>query len=235
MNQWWDEWVVRPFIRTLTEVAWFGPVVIAILVSLLVNMFTEALTTWGGVAFGFLVWIFLAAITISFVYGYNWVDRRRRGRGLGTPADRKHPSKYAGLVFLFSREDTLREAIQHHRPALQHCWLIVTPQMQPAALKAANHFDGIQFSIEPLSDLYDTRACFDIVCNIFEQKAGLLHITPAHMVADITGGTKPMTVGLILACIEHGVAIQHVPTAYDVTGKPGGPLSPIVIELTGGD
>jgi len=235
MSQWWDEWVKRPFLRTLSEVAWFGPVLTAILVALLVNMLTEALTTWGGVAFGFIVWAILAAITIAFVYFYNWGDRRRRGRGVGTPTDLEHPAQYEGLVFLFSREDTLREAIQHHLPVLRHCWLLVTPQMQPAALKAATHYNGVQFSIEPVSDLYNTRACFDIACNIYEQKAALQQIPLKSMVADITGGTKPMTVGLLLACLKSDVAIQHVPATYDATGKPVGSLPPIVIKLNGGD
>jgi len=54
-------------------------------------------------------------------------------------------------------------------------------------------------------------------------------------VADITGGTKPMTVGLLLACLKSDVAIQHVPATYDATGKPVGSLPPIVIKLNGGD
>jgi len=216
----------------MVEVVWFGPVVTALLVALLVNMLTEALTTWFGIAFGFATWGMLAIATVLFVYIYDWVGKRRRHGSLGTPADRTHPPKYKGLIFLFSREDTLREAIRYHQPILMHCWLIVTPQMQPAALEAASHYAEVQFSIEPVNDLYDTRACFDIAQNIFQQKAALMHIKLEKIVADITGGTKPMTVGLMLASIEHSVAIQHIPTAYDVTGRHQGPLPPIAIELS---
>lgn len=235
MNQWWDEWVKRPFLRALVEIPWFGPVLTAILVALLVNMLTEALTSWGGVGFGFLVWAILAICTVIFVYLYELTRRqqRRKGAALGTPADREHPMQSEGLVFLITNEAALREAIEYHRPVLKHCWLIVTPEMQPVAGGVVNQFKEIQFSLKPISDLYNTRACYDTANHIFEHEAPLQQIPLSQVMADITGGTKPMTVGLLLACVKHGVAVEHVPAVYDkITHKPIGTLPPIAIELT---
>jgi hypothetical protein len=235
MNHWWDEWVIRPFVRTMTEVAWFGPVLTATLVALLVNMLTEALTSWGGVGFGFLVWAVLAGCTVMFVYLYDltWRRRRRQGTALGTPADREHPMQSEGLVFLFTNEPALREAIKHHGAVLKHCWLIVTPEMQTAVSNVISQFKEIQFSLKPISDLYNTRACYDTANHIFEHETTLQQIPLSRMMADITGGTKPMTVGLFLACVKHGVAVEHVPAIYDeITRKPIGTLPPIAIELT---
>lgn len=235
MKQWWDEWVKEPFLRTLVEVSWFGPVLTAILVALLVNMLTEALTTWGGVGFGFLVWAVLAACTAIFVYLYELARRRRRRKGtaLGAPADREHPMQSEGLVFLYTNEAALREALGYHRPVLKQCWLVVTPEMQTAAANVISQVKEVQFAVKPISDLYNTRACYDTANHIFEREASLHKIPLSRVMADITGGTKPMTVGLLLACVKHGVAVEHVPAVYDeITHKPTGTLPPIAIELT---
>lgn len=45
MKAFWAKYVQEPFLRALMEVPWFGPVVSAVLVAMLVNMLTEALTT----------------------------------------------------------------------------------------------------------------------------------------------------------------------------------------------
>ncbi|HAJ36712.1 MAG TPA: hypothetical protein DCL15_13585 [Chloroflexi bacterium] len=235
MKQWWDEWVKEPFLRILVEVSWFGPVLTAILVALLVNMLTEALTSWGGVGFGFLVWAVLAACTVTFVYLYELARRRRRreGTALGMPADREHPKQSKGLVFLYTNDAALREAIEYHRPVLKHCWLVVTPELQTAAANVIGQMEEIHFAVKPISDLYNTRACYDTANHIFEREAPLQQIPLSQVMADITGGTKPMTVGLLLACVKHGVAVEHVPALYDkITHKPIGTLPPIAIELS---
>ncbi len=44
-----DRWVRAPFQRAQVELPWFGPVFSAVVVALLINVLTEALTTWAGV------------------------------------------------------------------------------------------------------------------------------------------------------------------------------------------
>jgi len=200
---------------------------------MLVNLLTDALTTWGGLWLGWAVIGTLALAAIAFVYAYHVSESQRRDRGLG-PVDLPNPDKYRGLIFLFSREDTLREAIQYHQPALQHCWLLVTPEMQPQAQAAMGHFPNVRFAIHPIPDRYNTQACYQDVRHIYERDALRLGIAPQEIIADITGGTKPMTMGMIVASLEGGFAIEHVPTAYDVAGRPTGPLPPIEIRVQRG-
>jgi len=114
----WSKYVQEPFLRALTEIPWFGPVVSAVLVALLVNILTEALTAWGGLWLGWGAVAGLAVATAAFVYIYAVSESRRRERGFGPLTDLSQPDKRRGLIFLFSREDTLREAIDYHRPAL---------------------------------------------------------------------------------------------------------------------
>ena len=229
MRTFWNKRVRWPFERALVEVPWFGPVVSAVLVALLVNMFTEALTAWGGLWLGWMVIAVLAVATLAFVYAYAASESRRRTRGLGPVVDRPNPPQGRGLIFLFSREDTLREAIFYHRPALSHCWLVVTPEMQERAAGVVGHYPALSFTLHPLADRYDSQGCYQIVADIYRDEALRRGFAPREVIADITGGTKPMTLGMIVACLEGGHAIEYVPTAYDAARQPTGPLPPIQI------
>ncbi len=145
------------------------------------------------------------------------------------PSNLPHPDQHRGLIFLFSREETLRAAIQYHRPVLEHCWLLVTPQMQERAARFASAFTSLGFSIRAIGDHYDANACYRTVRDVYRREAVRVGIPPEQVIADITGGTKPMTMGVVVACLEGGYPIEHVPTAFDAAGQPTGPLPPIQI------
>jgi hypothetical protein len=231
MKTLWAKYVREPFLRVLTEVPWFGPVVSAVLVALLVNILTEALTAWGGLWLGWGAVAVLALATVAFAHAYTVSESRRRGRGLGPLAAFPHPQRHRGLIFLFSREDTLREAIQYHQPTLEHCWLLVTPEMRDRATSVVSRFPDLPFTIHPLGDRYDSQACYQTVLDIYQRGASHQGIPPKQVIADITGGTKPMTMGMIVACLEGDYPIEHVPTAFDAAGQPTGPLPPIQIRV----
>ncbi|MFZ5917318.1 MAG: hypothetical protein ACOYZ7_10320 [Chloroflexota bacterium] len=234
MKPMWSKYVREPFLRALTQVPWFGPVVSAVLVALLVNVFTEALTAWGGLWLGWGAVAALAVATFTFVYAYAASESRRRARHLGPLADFARPARRRGLIFLLSREDTLREAIAYHRPRLEHCWLLVTPEMQDQARQVMSHYPDLSFTLHPLTGRYDSQSCYQTVRDIYHHEAPRLGLEPSEVIADITGGTKPLTLGLIVACLEGQYPLQHVPTAFDAAGQPGGPLPPIQIALRTG-
>ena len=227
MREFWRRYVQRPFGRAGREVAWFGPVVSAVLVALAVNLLTETLTAQVGMWMSWVVIGVLGLVIVAFVYGYSAREARRRAH-VSPPIDLPGPPKEHGLVFLFSREETLREAIRYHQPALEHVWLLVTPQRQADAASAMTRFDA-SFTVHHLPDLWDSQACYRIVAQIYQHEVPRLGLEPQRVIADITGGTKPMTLGMIVACLEGGYPIEHVPTAYDATGAQTGPLPPIQI------
>jgi len=227
----WQRHVRGPFERTLRQVPWFGPVLSAVLVALLVNLLTEALTTWGGLWLGWAAVALLSLATLAFVYAYSVSESRRRGRGLGPIVDRPNPPQAQGLIFMFSREDTLREAIAYHRPALRHCWLLVTPEMRNAAASAIAQYPDLSFTLHPLDDRYDSQGCYRTVLHIYAEEAPRHGLPPDQVIADITGGTKPMSLGMTVACLEGNYSIEHVPTAFDAAGRPTGPLPPIQIVI----
>lgn len=220
-----------PFQRAFIELPWFGPVVSALLVTMVVDLLTQAVTTSGGLWLGWAVVLALTAATFAFVYLYTLGESRRRVRGVGFIADLPHPPKGRGLIFMFSREATLREAIAYHAPELTHCWLLVTPQMRDRASRAVNQFPDVKFTPYPLADPYDSQGCYQTVMRIYREEARERGLDPDEVIADITGGTKPMTLGMILACLDGDYAMEHVPTAFDGTGQPTGPLPPIQIRV----
>lgn len=87
----------------------------------------------------------------------------------------------------------------------------------------------------PIPNLYDAQDCFDLVhnnCNSCERQ---VRISPKEILSNITGGTKPLSMGRTVGCIEGGVPIEHVPTQYDSTHKPIMPLPPIELVMHTGD
>lgn len=215
--------------RVLADVPWFGPTVSAVLIASLINVLTSSLfEASAGIAWGFIG--ALVVLALGFMYFYN-MSYNRWIRNLGPIADINPPAKYKGLVALFSRKETVCESIRFHSPILQHCWLIVTPEMQAIAGDVMAEFPHLRFSLLSISNLYDTQACYEIVRHIYLQGAGDVGLDAREIIADITGGTKPMTMGMIVAALEGGFAIEHVPTTYDSAGTPLRPLPPIEIRV----
>lgn len=227
----WSRRVTDPFRETFYQVSWFGPVVSGLVVGMLVNILTTALTVWGGLGLGWGALFALMAATVAYVYVHYFRERRRRRTTPAYIADLPDPEKCRGLIFLFSREDTLREAIKYHRPVLEHCWLLVTPEMQEKAGQAVTHFPEVMFTLHPIPDALDTPLCYRTVRDVYLDEAARYELPPERVIADITGGTKPMTMGMIVACLEGGRRIEHIPTEYDALGKPIGPLPPKEIRI----
>ena len=45
-------------------------------------------------------------------------------------------------------------------------------------------------------------------------------MTPDQVIADITGGTKPLTAGMVLAALTVGGALEYVESERDAEGRP---------------
>ena len=223
----------RSFARTLADVPWFAPTLSAVLVATLINVLTDTLSTFGGPLWGWVFITILILLTVGFVYSYNrryqhWI------RNLGPIAEIAHPEPREGLVFIFSNEQTLSEALRYHAPTLRHCWLLVTPEYQSKAGAFIHEYTGVTFSVLPVKSLYDTQACYNLVRDIYKSNGAGTGIPAHEIISDITGGTKPLSMGMVLACLEGGYAIEHVPTKFDSTGNPIVPLPPIQLVVKRG-
>jgi hypothetical protein len=234
MKSWFIEHVYRPFIRTQMVMPWFGPVFTTVLLALSVNVLSTALTTWGGVGWSLAVMAVLMAAMVLYARAIS--DRMVRSEPFCLK-EVHNPPKKQGLLFLFQfNQEPLMKAVEYHRPDLQRCWLLATPELKDQAEAAARNIEALYSEIGctalALSSLYDTADCYRAALDVFDRRAAEAALSPAHLIADITGGTKPMTIGVMLACFQKGYAIEHVPAVYDeVTHKPIRTLDPIQVAI----
>ncbi len=68
-----------------------------------------------------------------------------------------------------------------------------------------------------------------LVRSVFEQFAPRVGLAPSDIIADMTGGTKSMTAGMVLACSDFNAVLEHVPTRFSGAGQPMLPLDPIEV------
>ncbi len=231
MRSFLDRFIITPYRRVSAEFPWFGPVFAALFVAMLVNLLTDSMVETIGTLGSWIVMLALFVLVMIFILLHE-ANIVRRYQSLGPIQDVKAPNKFKGLIFIFSNKETFREAIHHHQPMLQSCWLLVTTQMQHDADEAKREYPEIVFSDVIIPGLYDAQACYLAVRNIYRNESVRLKIEPSEIISDITGGTKPMTVGMVAACIEDGYAIEHVPTHFDpVTRAAIRPLPPIEIRM----
>ena len=227
--------LLSPFLRAVQEIPWFGPVISGVIVALLVNTLSTTLTELFGLWGAWIVMIVIGVLLVVFVASYQTGVTQRRKM---IPPEIPAPKKYRGLIFIFSgSEPVLRAAIDYHRPILERCWLITTPEMNDKAKDAEAKFTvpGLSVDIWPVLSgaSYNIRGCYEAVCTIHGQ-AGVPNdqmIPSDQIIADMTGGTKPMSAGMILACYDHGYRLQHVAAQFDKSGKDPAPARPIEIQL----
>lgn len=239
MRSWWKRFVVHPIMQTLDEISWFGFLLSAILVAAIVNIVTSILLAAIGSVWAVVVLLIVLAATVGFANLYMMMLRAAEKRGQLAILDKRSPTPRRGLIVMVTRAPTLRKAIDYHagsaeRPGkLEHVWLIVTPEMADQAKQLRAHAEsrGVRCHELDLADEYDANGCYQLVRDVFQVHAQAHKLVPAEIIADITGGTKPMTAGMLLACDDLKQALEHVPTRFDL-GQPSVPLDPIEIVLT---
>lgn len=180
----------------------------------------------------------LAAVVITMVLLW-WVGQavwRRFGPQpkilLGFP-----PAPHAGLILLFSNGVTATKAVAHHRHRLRYLCLIVTDESVDWARKwvqewqEAGQLTGIQVREERIIGAWDPDEVMLAVSRAIRQGEDL-NLTKADLICDVTGGTKAMTTGAVLACLAESLLVQMVPAQYDEALKVLRPGEVIQLQLT---
>jgi hypothetical protein len=73
---------------------------------------------------------------------------------------------------------------------------------------------------------------YHAVRKILEEEAPKMGLKPEDVIADITGGLKPLTAGMILAALTVGCDLEYVETERTPEGEPiPGTLRVVVIDL----
>ena len=135
-------------------------------------------------------------------------------------------------------------AILQHAERTRHCWLIATTSDQGTGsldfvnllveyLRQQKNLDcefhaGREYTVRLDADAEVLKKTYDLVIKKIFKEASDLGIPPDEMVVDITPGLRSMALGATLACLDAEHDIEFVGTKYDQTGRPVGPLHPII-------
>jgi hypothetical protein len=137
------------------------------------------------------------------------------------------PEGKKGLIILVSKLESAMFAIDYHfkeKGTLEFVWLIPSSDIQndkfgPNTLSVA---EALKKQCEELGrqsrrkldatihksgvSPADSQDTFEYVQRIFRQS----NYNPSELIADFTGGTKPMTVGMIMACLPAERELEYV-------------------------
>jgi hypothetical protein len=138
---------------------------------------------------------------------------RRRAREDLRLAERQGQAR-RGLIVLASpgqRTTPAENAIKAHLDALEHCWIITGPDRPDQSPSARQNAEDVrskytrggdqprEFHLVPVQDEHSPQQVYHVVRSIYEQ-ARAYGLRDQDIVADYTGGTKSMSVGMALAC-----------------------------------
>lgn len=192
------------------------------------NLLYDLLVDWSA-TIGPGLFIALAAIVLLTLAAYG-LYRHALSR-YRTIAIDLHESPAAavhdGLIWIFGPGEFkhLITAIEHHMAGGggRHCWLIMQ-NLEPIRENLARLYEALQqaaVELHPVyvdkADVHDTYVAGHTILSREIYEAGL---EPDGMAVDITGGTKVMTAGLLLAAVAAGVDIEYVESLRADDGSP---------------
>jgi CRISPR-associated protein (Cas_Cas02710) len=194
----------------------------AVLVAVMGNMASDLLKSYVGDGRLGLWMIFVVSsvillLLVAAIYAAGVFRAMLTSRNVYRFLDKPNPAPRKGLIAFVSltQRAHLDRAIAYHRETLKRLWLIATQEAQARAAQIVAEYNksGVQISIVPLSEEWDLIKTKETVDQIFtEQLDGLAE---EDIIADFTGGTKPMTVGMVFACLTPSRSLQYVPAEYD--------------------
>jgi hypothetical protein len=106
-------------------------------------------------------------------------------------------------------------AIAHHLGVLEFCWLLFTEQSKEAKdvvvyfIKEFASGTVKQIPV-PIDDPFNIKSTYKVVSEIYGKGLGEVNLRETEVIADITGGTAPMSAAIILVCASSDRAIEYV-------------------------
>jgi hypothetical protein len=163
----------------------------------------------------------LLAVGIALAVGL-WVLHLALGRRgpVELVPEEKRPPCFPGLIVLVGvgRKD-VEPAKLSHNPAIEYhldceeaggepvrvCWLVATGGVEgsvPVAREVRKRYESRcdKMILRELNSAFDVQEAYRLIRRIYTEEATEHGLAPEQIIADFTGGTKPMSAGMILAC-----------------------------------
>ncbi len=202
-----------------------GLMVVGLLADLLYDLLTAPAESLS------VAWRPLAASLVLTGLGYLLYrrDRRRKSTVHVDVDESQLAPAHPGLIWLFGpgRFDHLLFALEHHHRegGATHCWLVMqdVASVREAYSRLSEEIltRGIATRLHPVYiQTLDVEGTYKAARAVFEREAIEEGLDPDQVIADVTGGTKPMTSGMVLAAITTGGALEYVESERDAEGHP---------------
>lgn len=227
-------------LRRRTDV--IPPFVGGFLIPLLTELASALLqATWAKGVTGLIRW---SGLVIAAVLILMAMVRALRPQ-LDLVPEAQKPARHPGLIVLVGTgrketADPMTEpavpAIEYHLGTSDHpgplraCWLIATVGEKGSlprarAIKAAFADRIPDIYVRTLADPFSVQEAHDCVEKIYAEEIAQVGLTESQVIADFTGGVKPMSAGMILACRERR------PMQYMYGHRPGIASVPRLVEF----
>lgn len=186
-------------------------------------------------------WILAGILLIVALAIMIYLTVRRPAVGRVGISEELKPNPRQGLIVIASgTKATAPNAIDYHldRGTLRVLWLIASSQTLSVAETLAGEYRDrvttIRWGEEYLVDAESVGDSYKLVSRILQQESNDYNLEPKHLIADITGGMKPMTAGMTLACLAHHSDMQYMMAMRDDKGEPRRdvPPEPVKIDTT---
>lgn len=175
-----------------------------------------------------LILLLIPILIVTGITIYQAFGRARRHRQGG----KQNPEPKKGIILLVSNPNSAKYAIDYHLPVLEQVWLIPSNDTavehygygtRQQALQIEAYCQALQnqagqsltVKIESGVSPAEAQETYDVVNRIFRTSRHF----PNELIADFTGGTKPMSVGMIMACLPRLRELEYVSGTRDEQGK----------------
>ena len=213
-----------------------------VLLSLWSDLLYDWLTASELVESDLLAVLAASIVLLVIASGLYLKDRRNRRRRVRVN-DRKRPSRKPGLVAVAgpSRHalGAIECAVEHHGQngkGVKHLWLLndesdnVAENIKILKTRLASKELETEIHPVPLSDR-TTKVAYEATIRVLHDAEAINGLQLSQLTVDCTGGTKPITIGMTLAALQHDVSLQYIESKLDDAGKPiDGTQEPVVVE-----
>lgn len=170
---------------------------------------------WKG---GYWLALLMLLMTIGVLIR-TW--RKRPGRV--DIREKQMPRPRRGLILLAGPQKASNPAaLDHHLRSLQHCWIIATAESVETAAALFKEYGSrleIHHGSKYVVDAEEFASTYNIVTHILNEEMQAAGLGTTEVIADITGGTKPMTSGMVLACVAYHVPLQYIKAQRSPSGQ----------------
>lgn len=131
------------------------------------------------------------------------------------------PAKKIGLILLVGpSKGSAPAAINYHIPDLKVCWLIGTTESLNTIQSLIQAYPQVSFiwGEKYLVNPDEIASTFQIVSNILTKEILAHGMNLNEIIGDITGGLKPMSAGVSLACSNSRCNMQYMKAPRDENG-----------------